>query len=150
MIEVTFALKMRFLPALAALAAITVSLPVEAGLGSATTKTKSSIYEAWCGVPKNDCTISFNDGKITVDGTDSIDFEQITYITENRDLNEWTMDIKTTFGIEYLEEGAEDPEFAEVIFLHRPTAKRFWRDLKRACRNCKDRDATQIDVNVKN
>ena len=124
MVEVTFEVKMRFLSVLAVLAAMTVSVPVEAGLGSATTKTKASIYDAWCGVPKNDCTISFNDGRITVDGTDSIDFEQITYITENKDINEWTMDIKTTFGIEYLEEGAEDPEFAEVIFLHRPTAKR--------------------------
>ena len=109
MVEVTFEVKMRFLSVLAVLAAMTVSVPVEAGLGSATTKTKASIYDAWCGVPKNNCTISFNDGRITVDGTDSIDFEQITYITENKDINEWTMDIKTTFGIEYLEEGAEGP-----------------------------------------
>ena len=111
--------------------------PVNAGLGSATSTTKSSAYDGWCGERKNDCTISFNNGKITVNNSDSVDFEDITYITRNADYNEWTGDWLFTFGIEYLEEGMDDPEFAEILFQHKKTANRFWRDLRRACRQKK-------------
>ena len=73
----------------------------------------------------------------------------MTYITRNEDYDRWSTDTIYAFGIEYLEEGASDPEFAEILFLHEGTANKFWRDLRRACRNCKDRDATQVDVNLK-
>lgn len=137
------------LAAIAAASLIIAGLPVNAGLGSATSKTKSSAYDAWCGEPKNDCKVSFIDGKITVNNSDSVDFEDITYITRNADYSKWTETWLFTFGIEYLEEGLEDPEFAEILFQHRKTANKFWRDLKRACRNCKDRDAAQVEVNIK-
>ena len=138
------------LAAIAAVSLIIGGMPVNAGLGSAATKTKSSSYDCYCGEKGNDCKVSFSNGKITVDEEDSVDFEDITYITQNYEYNEWTGVRTYTFGIEYLEEGLDDPEFAEIILLHRPTARKFWRDLKRACRNCKDRDATQVEVNVKN
>ena len=124
------------------------STPVNAGLGSAASTTKSSAYDAWCGERKNDCKVSFSGGKITVDRSDSVDFEDITYITRNQDYDKWTGDWLFTFGIEYLEEGMDDPEFAEILFQHKKTANKFWRDLRRACRNCKDRDGIQVDVNV--
>ena len=134
--------------AILAMAAISLSisgLPAKAGLGEAATKSQSSVYDAWCGEKGNDCKVSFGNGEITVNDKHSVDFSDITYIT--RDLDS-TWEFRWTFGVEYLEEGMDSPELAEFIFLHRPTANRFWRDLKRACRQCKDRDATQVDVDV--
>ena len=136
------------LAAIAAACLIIAGLPVNAGLGSATSKTKSSSYDCFCGEKGNDCKVSFSNGKITVNDTDSVDFEDITYITRNYEYNEWSGVRTYTFGVEYLEEGMDDPEFAEIILIHKPTALKFWRDLRRACRNCKDRDATQVDVDV--
>ena len=124
-------------------------VPVNAGLGSAATKTESSTYDCYCGKKGNDCKVSFNNGKITVDGKHSVDFEDITYITVNFEHSDWTYISTWTFGIEYLEEGMNDPEFAEILLQHKPTAEKFWRDLRRACRNCKDRDATQVDINLR-
>ena len=74
-----------------------------------------------------------------------VDFEDITYITSNYERIKFNfMPGPTwTFGIEYLEEGMEAPEFAEILFKHEATADRFWRDLKRACRQCKDRDGVR-------
>ena len=137
------------LAVIAVVSLLSAGIPAEAGLGAATSKTQASRYDAWCGEKGNDCKVSFKDGKITVNDSDSVDFEQVTYITRNRDYNVWTGDYLYTFGIEYLEEGASDPEFAEILFMHTGTADKFWRDLRRACRNCKDRDATQVDVNLK-
>ena len=128
-----------------------VAMPAHSGLGTATTKTKSSTYEAWCGQKGNDCKISFSQGKITVNNSDSVDFEDITYITSNYERGSSSIFMPGptwTFGIEYLEEGMEAPEFAEILFKHEATADRFWRDLKRACRQCKDRDGVQVDVNI--
>ena len=143
---------MKILASLAASVAIGTSLiaatPATAGLGSAAIKGSTKGYEAWCGEAGNDCKVTFADGKITVNDKDSVDFNNITYITRTSDYNEWDYSWKITFGIEYLEEGMENPEFAEIIFGHLPTSKRFWMDLKRACRQCKDRDATQVEVEV--
>ena len=136
------------LAVIAAVSLFSAGIPASAGLGAAASKTASR-YEAWCGEKGNDCKVSFKDGKITVNDSDSVDFEQVTYITRNEDYSPWTGDTVYTFGIEYLEEGVPDPEFAEILFLHKGTANKFWRDLRRACRNCKDRDATQVDVNLK-
>ena len=77
--------------------------------------------------------------------TNSVSFDDITYITEN---NETNWNYRYVYGVEYLEEGMESPEFAEFIFAEPRTAKRFWRDLKRACRQCKDRDATRVEVDI--
>ncbi|QNI94558.1 hypothetical protein SynA15127_01479 [Synechococcus sp. A15-127] len=74
-----------------------------------------------------------------------MDFDDITYITQNVE-NTWYF--KFIFGVEYLEKGMDEPEFAEFIFAESRAANRFWRDLKRACRQCKDRDSTQVDVDV--
>ena len=123
-----------------------VARPVYAGLGEATSKSQSATYEAWCGEKGNDCKVSFANGRITVNDKHSVDFSDITYITRNEEGGsyEW----KWVFGVEYLEEGMEAPEFAEFIFAHTKTADRFWRDLRRACRQCKDRDGIQVDVNI--
>jgi len=139
-------MKQSLLAAIAATSLLAAGLPVNAGLGAATSNTQSSSYDAWCGEKGNDCKVSFNGGKITVNGTDSVDFEDITYIT--RSYESFGMAHVYTYGIEYLEEGMSDPEFAEILFMHRVTGDKFWRDLKRACRHCKDRDATQVDVDV--
>ena len=143
---------MRALTSLATAVAIGTSLiaatPATAGLGSAAIKGSTKGYEAWCGEKGNDCKVQFANGKITVNNKDSVDFDNITYITRTSDYNKWDYSWKITFGIEYLEENMENPEFAEIIFGHLPTSKRFWMDLKRACRQCKDRDATQVEVEV--
>jgi len=121
--------------------------PAYSGLGAAAVKSSESGYEAWCGEQGNDCNVVFTDGKITVNKKDSVDFEDITYITRNRaDKGTYWL---YTFGVEYLEKGMSSPEFAEILFMDTPTADRFWRDLQRACRKCKDRDATQVEVNIK-
>ncbi len=130
-----------------AFAAPFLTNPSQAGLGSATSKTRASSYDAWCGEKGNKCKISFNDGKITVNNSDSIRFNQITYITRNSSYSAWSGATTYTFGIEY-KEGESSPEFAEILFGHSDTAKKFWRDLQRACRKCKDINATQVDVNV--
>lgn len=134
---------------LAALLLITPAIPVNAGLGPATSKEAASGYDAWCGKPKNNCKIVFGNGMITVDNNHSVSFESITYITRNFKFNQWKSYDEHIFGIEYVEPGSSAPEFAEIIFANRSTADLFWRDLKRACRNCKDRDATQVEVEVK-
>ena len=122
--------------------------PAYSGLGSAASKSSESGYKAWCGKRGNECKVTFADGKITVDGKHSVDFEDITYITNNKERGFWG-DYEYTLGVEYQEEGMEEPEFAEFIFIHESTGGRFWRDLRRACRKCKDRDATQVEVNIK-
>ena len=142
---------MKVLASLAASVAIGTSLiaatPATAGLGSAATKGSSKGYDAWCGEKGNNCNIVFANGKITVDKQYSVSFGDITYITRNSEgIYTWNNLIR--FGIEYQEEGMDEPEFAEVLFRHLPTSNRFWMDLKRACRQCKDRDATQVEVEV--
>ena len=143
---------MKVLASLAASVAIGTSLiaatPAIAGLGSAATKGSSKGYDAWCGEKGNDCKVTFADGKITVNNTDSVDFKSLTYITRTSDYNEWSGNWTITFGIEYLEEDMKNPEFAEILFANKAVANKFWMDLKRACRQCKDRDATQVEVEV--
>ena len=142
---------MKILSSLTAAIAIGASLitatPAIAGLGSATQKGSEAGYDAWCGERGNDCNVTFKDGKITVDNSDSVDFDDITYITRNRE-GKWDTNLLWRFGIEYLEEGLDAPEFAEILFIHESTANKFWRDLKRACRQCKDRDATRVEVDI--
>ena len=135
--------------ALAALLLTMPAIPVNAGLGPATSKEAISGYDAWCGKPKNDCKVVFSDGMITVDNNHSVSFESITYITRNFKFNQWKPYDEYVFGIEYLEPGRSSPEFAEIIFANSNVADLFWRDLKRACRKCKDRDASQIEVELK-
>ena len=137
------------LAAIAAVSLFSAGISANAGLGDATSKTQASSYDVWCGERKNDCKVSFNDGKITVNDSDSVDFEDITYITRNADYNSWSETWLFAFGIEYIEDGMEDPEFADILFQHKKTANKFWLDLRRACRNCKDQDAAQVDVNIK-
>ena len=135
----------RILPAIAALAFCS---PAFAGLGPASSS-KPAAYDAWCGEKGNDCKVSFDGGKITVDGKHSVSFDQLTYITRNRgDYNSWNYSYTHTFGIEYTVEGQTAPEFAEILFMNNDTANRFWRDLQRACRNCKDINRQQVDVNI--
>ena len=135
------------LAAIAATSLLVAGLPVNAGLGAATKSSSEAGYEAWCGEKGNDCNIVFADGKITVNKKDSVSFEDITYITKNVE-GRYRYNRIFRFGIEYKEMGALAPEFAEVLFKHEDTAGRFWRDLRRACRNCKDRDSTQVEVNI--
>ena len=131
------------------LLALALCPPAIAGLGKATSVTAASSYDAWCGEVNNDCKIEFKDQRIIVDGTDSVRWSDITYITQQRDTHQgvWDAYNKYTFGIEYQE--GSDVQFAEVIFRHDQTAKRFWRDLKRACRKCVLRDAERIQIEVK-
>ena len=136
------------LAAIAAASLLAAGLPVNAGLGAATSKSSAAGYDAWCGEKGNDCNIVFSSGRITVDKKDSVSFEDITYITKNIE-GRYRYERVFRFGIEYKEKGMSEPEFAEVLFMHEDTAERFWRDLRRACRNCKDRDATQVEVNIK-
>ena len=136
--------------AVAAVSLLISSLPANAGLGAAAVSESESGYDAWCGKRGNDCKVVFKDEKITVDGKDSVKFQDLTYITRSI---EHRYDFQggdiITFGIEYKEEGMSSPEFAQILFMHYGTADRFWLDLKRACRQCKDRDATQVEVDVK-
>ena len=127
--------------------ALALCPPAIAGLGKATSATAASSYDAWCGEVGNDCTIEFKNQKIIVDGKDSVRWSDITYITEQRDTCSSCWTPQYTFGIEYQE--GSDVEFAEVIFRHQATAKKFWRDLRRACRECVDRDAERIQIEVK-
>ncbi|TGG86662.1 MAG: hypothetical protein ERJ69_01475 [Aphanocapsa feldmannii 288cV] len=123
-----------------------------AGLGAATSNNKGITYDAWCREEGNNCTISFANGKIIVNETDSVDYEDITYITKNSQFHKsrgWNGEYTYIFGIEYLESDASDVEFAEIIFSHTNTAEKFWRDLRRACRECKEVDATQVEIYLK-
>ena len=136
------------LAAIAAMSFFVPGLPVYAGLGEAASKSTSSTYDAWCGEKGNECEVSFVGGRITVNQTSSVDFKDITYITNHMKPNFWAA--TWVFGVEYQEDGMESPEFAEFLFMDMDAARRFWRDLKRACRQCKDRDAAQVDVNINN
>ena len=137
----------RLLASFAACTIVLLGTPAFAGLGAAASKSNESGYEAWCGERGNDCKVTFGNGKITVDGKHSVSFDDITYITRNEELVD--LGPQYVFGIEYLEDDMNEPEFAEIIFIHTNTSNRFWRDLRRACRKCKDRDATQVEVNIK-
>ena len=144
---------MGIIKSLAAAIAIGASLittaPATAGLGSAATKGSTKGYDAWCGEKGNNCKVKFADGVITVDRKNSVRFEDLTYITRNFEQRDYVHGGSIViFEIEYLEEGMDSPEYAEIIFQHFPTSNRFWLDLKRACRQCKDRDATQVEVEV--
>ena len=140
----------RFLSvAIASLSILGAISPAYSGLGSAASKSSESGYDAWCGERGNDCKVTFANGKITVDGKNSVEFDNITYITRNVDPRpDFAGGDTYVFGIEYLEDGMKEPEFAEIMFMHYGTSARFWRDLRRACRKCKDRDATQVEVNI--
>ena len=132
---------------------VTIS-PANAGLGSAALSGSKKGYDAWCGKRGNDCKVVFEDGKITVDKVNSVDFTDITYITRTFGVEKgcvWHSCGNVIFGIEYHEKGMESREYAEILFFqHRneEVTEKFWMDLKRACRNCKDRDATQVEVEV--
>ena len=128
-----------------------ISSPSYAGLGDAAKTNTQSGYEAWCGEEGNSCNVKFTNGRITVNNSDSVDFNDITYITRNVEHKKTIFKSKSihTFGIEYLEAGMKKPEFAEILFINNGAADMFWRDLQRACRKCKDRDATQVEVNIK-
>lgn len=139
-----------FLLAVAVFSALLISgLPVSAGLGAATSKTKSSSYDAWCGEKGNDCKIRFYRGRLIVNEYDSVDFDDITFITRNVSHGFWKGQYTITLGIEYQEKEMEEPEFAEIIFGNLDVADKFWRDLRRACRNCKDVDSAQVDITIK-
>ena len=134
----------RILPAIAAL---TLCSPAFAGLGPASSS-KPAAYDAWCGQRKNDCKVSFEGERITVDGKHSISFDQLTFISRNfMSPTLSAHDNYTAFGIEYRNEDGSS-EFAEILFAHYATDDRFWRDLRRACRNCKDINRQQVDVNI--
>ena len=143
---------MKVLASLAASVAIGTSLiaatPATAGLGSAAVSESESGYDAWCGKCGNDCKVVFRDGKITVDSINSVNFEDLTYITRSveRKLEIQGGDI-ITFGIEYLGDNMDSPEFAQILFMNYGTANRFWLDLKRACRQCKTE--TQLKLKSK-
>ena len=135
----------RILPAIAAL---TLCSPAFAGLGPASSS-KPAAYDAWCGERKNDCKVSFDNAQITVDNKHSVPFDQLTFISRNVHYrNSSAYSRVYTFGIEYVESPGSPPEFAEILFEHHGTAQRFWRDLQRACRNCKDINRQQVDVNI--
>ena len=127
---------------------LTAALPVNAGLGAATSETKSSSYDAWCGEKGNYCKIRFQRGRLVVNRYDSVDFDDITFITRNVSHGFWKGQYTITLGIEYQEGEMEEPEFAEVIFGNLDVANKFWRDLRRACRNCKDVDSAQVDITI--
>lgn len=129
----------RILPAIAAL---TLCSPAFAGLGPASSS-KPSAYDAHCGKRGNDCKVSFDNAQITVDGKYSVPFDQLTFISRGA---MYTKNY-TAFGIEYRNEDGS-LGFAEIYFDHIETAGRFWRDLRRACRNCKDINRQQVDVNI--
>jgi hypothetical protein len=57
--------------------------PVLAGLGAAVTEAPDSI-KAWCGKPLNNCTITFQDGRMKVDGNEGILPSQIRLTNTNR------------------------------------------------------------------
>ena len=130
----------RILPAIAALA---LCPPAFAGLGPASSS-KPAAYDAWCGARKNDCKVSFDNAQITVNNEHSVPFDQLTFISRNLEYGSGVV----TFGIEYVESPDTPPQFAEILFQHYGTAQRFWRDLQRACRNCKDINRQQVDVNI--
>ena len=57
---------------------------VRADLGSAELDRSSQTFQAWCGKPKNDCTVSFENNKMFVNGKDSIDRSQVLRIWSDK------------------------------------------------------------------
>ena len=135
--------------AIASLSVFGAISPAHSGLGEAATDNNAKGYDAWCGKKGNDCNVKFVDGRIIVNDKDSVLFDDITYITRNFESSTMWESSKTIFGIEYLEKGMSNPEFAQFLFANPGAANRFWTDLRRACRKCKNRDATQVEVNIK-
>jgi len=57
--------------------------PAFSGLGSAQGE-QTEKFDAWCGKKGNKCVVLFKDGKITVDGTDSIAYEDVVGLSTGR------------------------------------------------------------------
>jgi len=116
----------------------TISNHALAGLGEASS-VKPKAYDAWCGKRNNKCKVSFANGRITVNNKDSIAFEEVTFIGGQRDYECGAISCHfiSTFNVEYAENG--NTGYAKFIFMHFPTAKQFWNDLQRACKDCRKR-----------
>ena len=92
--------------------------PSSAGLGPATSSTPKT-YKAWCGRKGNNCSVSFAEGKITVNGKDSINHDQLSFINVLRDYEcglSPTCSVISTFNVEYIED--DKRHLAKFIFIH--------------------------------
>ena len=57
--------------------------PVFSGFGEAEGE-QTEKFDAWCGKKNNKCVVLFKDGKITVNGTDSVAYEDVVGLSRGR------------------------------------------------------------------
>ena len=108
---------------------------VHAGLGSAT-QPDIETYSAWCGKKGNDCKVTFEADRLSVDGTDYVlyrDIKAVNYLLQDRR----PYFRRHYFEFEYVEQnpdGETEVKRAKIIFGHAKTAKNFWLDVMRTCK----------------
>ena len=121
--------------------------PALAGLGSAS-KAKVESYDVWCGEVKNDCKVSFKDGKISVNESDSVGYENVVSVSQDFDMTFWGS-LMFVYGVEYVEGDSEQIEFAQFMVQHERTSDMFWRDLLKACLNAKEVNLSKYNCSAR-
>ena len=85
-------------------------------------------YDALCGKQRVDCTVSFRDEQILVNGEVLCDFSELGTPHPEISANYWGQP-KATYSIPYRRKGATTNSLAQVHFLYSNTGLRFFKDL---------------------
>ena len=123
-------MKRLLLPLLAALALPTA---VNAGLGDAEGLSQKE-FDAWCGQAGNNCKVVFSDNRLTVNGIDGIQRDQLIEFSYDSTYNQWDYSTKHFFTLSYKEDGVI--KSGTFIFGHGKTSKAFKRALLWFCPKC--------------
>ena len=110
--------------------------PAAAGLGAASSSSSTS-FDAWCGSKGNKCKVKFADERITVNGSDSISFDQVIGYTTAQN---WRYRIGGsywlhTITIQYVEDGST--KSGKFLFSNSTAATDFATQASMACRQCR-------------
>ena len=132
---------MKLLKTIAATAAVITCCignpnPAVAGLGAASSSASTS-FDAWCGSKGNKCKVKFADELITVNGSDSISFDQVIGYTTARN---WKYRIGGsywlhTITIQYIE--GDIKKSGKFLFSNSTAATDFATQASMACINCR-------------
>ncbi|KZR80682.1 hypothetical protein PMIT1342_02642 [Prochlorococcus marinus str. MIT 1342] len=125
-------MKKLFLP-FAAISLLTmIPNPVLSGLGSAQGK-QTEKFDAWCARKGNDCVVLFKNGKITVDGNDSVPYEDIVGLSK---ASNWNYKIGGsywlyTYTVFFMEDGVK--KSGTFLFGNGRVANQFEAQIEMVC-----------------
>ena len=105
--------------------------PALSGLGSAE-GAQTEKFDAWCAKRRNKCVVLFKDGKITVNGTDSIPYEDVVGLSKAYDYNpRFGGSHLYTFVVFFMEDGIK--KSGTILFGNTQVATHFEAQIEMVC-----------------